>query len=82
MKIELGNDAPRVKSIGQLLVGETFRYGNSDDVYLKARLDSIFLTNNKEDGCVVINLTQNAVKVWASDIKVRSFPVKVIEDHK
>lgn len=80
MKIELREDDPIEKPLEQLLVGETFKYKDGDDIYLKARIFSMFLTNSKENGCVVINLTQNTIKVWASDIKVRLFPVKIVED--
>lgn len=80
MKIDLG-DQVKTKSVGQLLVGETFMYGNTGDLYLKATIESIFLTNKKEDGCAVVCLSDNKIKVWDKDIQVLPFKTKVVKDN-
>lgn len=68
------------KPVGSLIVGQSFVFGNT--LYLKAQIDSIFLTNSKADGVAVVNLQTNSVKVWAKEIQVTPIALKIVKDTK
>lgn len=79
MKVEIGSTRSNYQ-LKQVPVGTTFTYQSGATLYLKAQLGSVFLSNSKDGGVVVINLSTNEVKIWSGEVLVHPIETKIVRD--